>query len=281
MSKKILMAGIIIILIIIVILLVMLFLLNRNGNEEQIMKNDDTASESQTVEEVINQYYEYMKNKNFKSASELFDENDFYNVLGETQDTKSIEEILEMSYNDYEEFYEYSIENVRQINGIEDFKNSTNIDITDEEYQKIFGNYDLYLMKIAINDENAEATIDVYIFNKDNKLVNTIRIMSSYATGGMIGQTKDAKRSTDKIEIQEKLMMAVNSIVYAIHDNPSLIFEEYCNKENLQKEIGNATINEFNWENDMGKGTITDEEGTTYNFTIDSNYKVEVSDTID
>lgn len=281
MSKKILMAGIIIILIIIVILLVMLFLLNRNGNEEQIMKNDDTASESQTVEEVINQYYEYMKNKNFKSASELFDENDFYNVLGETQDTKSIEEILEMSYNDYEEFYEYSIENVRQINGIEDFKNSTNIDITDEEYQKIFGNYDLYLMKIAINDENAEATIDVYIFNKDNKLVNTIRIMSSYATGGMIGQAKDAKRSTDKIEIQEKLMMAVNSIVYAIHDNPSLIFEEYCNKENLQKEIGNATINEFNWENDMGKGTITDEEGTTYNFTIDSNYKVEVSDTID
>lgn len=280
MSKKILMAGIIIILIIIVILLVMLFLLNRNGNEEQIMKND-TASESQTVEEVINQYYEYMKNKNFKSASELFDENDFYNVLGETQDTKGIEEILEMSYNDYEEFYEYSIENVRQINGIEDFKNSTNIDITDEEYQKIFGNYDLYLMKIAINDENAEATIDVYIFNKDNKLVNTIRIMSSYATGGMIGQTKDAKRSTDKIEIQEKLMMAVNSIVYAIHDNPSLIFEEYCNKENLQKEIGNATINEFNWENDMGKGTITDEEGTTYNFTIDSNYKVEVSDTID
>ena len=176
------------------------------------------------------------------------------------------------------------IRDLEQIEGIDDFKNNTNIDITEKEYQEIFGNYILYLVQIDVDDENVtngENAIDVYLFAKDNKMVCTIRVMNSYATKGMIGQAKDSKEDVDKSEIKERLLLAISSIRQDIMDNPTLQLKEYCNREVLQNEISRATINEFTWENDIGNGTITNEEGKTYNFTIDSNYQVDVSDVID
>lgn len=289
MNRKVLGVGIIIVLIIIVVLVLMLFVLNNGRNEEQVItdKTEGQINETesnQTTENVINEYYNYIKSKDFNSASKLFDENAFFDVLGQNEDVESIEEILEMSYNDYEEFYLYSIKNIREIEGIDDLKNNTNIDITEEEYQEIFGNYILYLVQIDADDENitnSENVIDVYLFTKDNKMACTIRVMNSYATMGMIGQAKDEKEEVDKSEIKEKLLLAILSIRQDIMDNPTLQLKEYCNREVLQNEISRATINEFTWENDTGNGTITNEEGKTYNFTIDSNYQVDVSDVID
>ena len=70
-------------------------------------------------------------------------------------------------------------------------------------------------------------------------------------------------------------------MIQEIHNNPNIEFREYCNKEVLQNYIDKETINEFNWENDIGKGTITNEEGKTYLFTINLDYEVDVSDAID
>lgn len=291
MNKKILGIGIIIVVIIIIILIVMLFLTKRKEGDKQEIENSAVAesnvnktNNSQTVEDIINRNYNYMKNKDFQSASKLFDEDEFFSILRQNTRERNIETILKMAYEDYEEFYEYSIRNVRQIEGIDDFKNNTNIDITDEEYQEMFSNYILYVVQIDMENQdviNDESTIDVYIFTKDNKMVSTIRVMNAYATGGVIGQAKDAKEDTDKSKIKEGLLLAISSIRQDIMDNPTLQLKEYCNREVLQNYIDRATINEFNWENDIGKGTITNEEGKTYNFTIDSNYQVDVSDVID
>lgn len=291
MNKKILGIGIIIVVIIIIILIVMLFLTKRKEGDKQEIENSTVAesnvnktNNSQTVEDIINRNYNYMKNKDFQSASKLFDEDEFFSILRQNTRERNIETILKMAYEDYEEFYEYSIRNIRQIEGIDDFKNNTNIDITEKEYQEIFGNYILYLVQIDVDDENVtngENAIDVYLFAKDNKMVCTIRVMNSYATKGMIGQAKDSKEDVDKSEIKERLLLAISSIRQDIMDNPTLQLKEYCNREVLQNEISRATINEFTWENDIGNGTITNEEGKTYNFTIDSNYQVDVSDVID
>ena len=291
MNKKILGIGIIIVVIIIIILIVMLFLTKRNEGDKQEIENSTVAesnvnktNNSQTVEDIINRNYNYMKNKDFQSASKLFDEDEFFSILRQNTRERNIETILKMAYEDYEEFYEYSIRNVRQIEGIDDFKNNTNIDITDKEYQEMFSNYILYVVQIDMENQdviNDESTIDVYIFTKDNKMVSTIRVMNAYATGGMIGQAKDAKEDTDKSKIKEGLLLAVLSIRQDIMGNPTLQFKEYCNKEVLQNYIDKETINEFNWENDIGKGTITNEEGKTYLFTINLDYEVDVSDAID
>lgn len=281
MSKKVLGIGIIVVLIIIIVLIIMIFSLNNSEdkifieNENVVGSQENKIDDSQSVENVINEYYEYMKNKDFKSASELFDEDGFYNLIRQTSKTESIDEILEMSYNDFEEFYFYSIKSIRQISGIEDFRSSTNIEITDEEYQGMFGNYKLYLAQIDISDKNI---FDVYIFTTDDKMANTIRVMNTYATGGMIGQAKDSREDVEKAEIKERIAMAINSILYS---NNASQFKESCTKENLQENITKATINEFVWENDIGRGTITNDEGTTYSFTIDLNYNIEVSDAIE
>ena len=290
MYKKFLGIGIIIVVIIIIILIIMLSLINKTENKEQYMENNIATAENinemdnqQKVENIINKYYNNMKNKDFKSASKKKKKNEFYSVLGETTEEQRIEELLEMAYKDYEEFYLYSIKDIRQITGIEDFRNSTNIDITNEEYQQIFGSYILYLVQIDANHENItnnENIIDVYLFTPNNKMACTIRIMNTYATGGMLEQAKDAKEGSDKAEIKERLLLAISSIIQEIHNNPNMEFKEYCNKEVLQNYISRATINEFNWENDIGKGTITNEDGKTYNFTINLNYEVEVTDII-
>ena len=75
MYKKFLGIGIIIVVIIIIILIIMLSLINKTENKEQYMENNIATAENinemdnqQKVENIINKYYNNIKNKDFKSA---------------------------------------------------------------------------------------------------------------------------------------------------------------------------------------------------------------------
>lgn len=285
MSKKIIIVSIIIVLIIIIALVVGLIFLNNSNNEDNnkvteennvvINRINDSENNNEidnnSVNEVINEFYNDMKNKDFKSASELFNQDGFGNVINQEYETNDIEELLETSYNDFEEFYEYSIKDIRQIEGIEDFRNSTNIKITDEEYKEIFRDYILYFTEVDVTDGGITDPFDVYLFNKDNEMVCTVRVMNSYATLGMIGQDKEARDKADKAEVEDNILLALNAIkLKTIENNEKDKFMDYCNKESLQNNIVKGTINDFYWEDGVGKGVITNEEGKIYSFTINN-----------
>lgn len=285
MSKKIIIVSIIIVLIIIIALVVGLIFLNKSNNEDNnkvteennvvINRINDSENNNEidnnSVNEVINEFYNDMKNKDFKSASELFNQDGFGNVINQEYETNDIEELLETSYNDFEEFYEYSIKDIRQIEGIEDFRNSTNIKITDEEYKEIFRDYILYFTEVDVTDGGITDPFDVYLFNKDNEMVCTVRVMNSYATLGMIGQYKEARDKVEKAEVEDNILLALNAIkLKTIENNEKDKFMDYCNKESLQNNIVKGTINDFYWEDGVGKGVITNEEGKIYSFTINN-----------
>ncbi len=285
MSKKIIIVSIIIVLIIIIALVVGLIFLNNSNNEDNnkvtgennvvINRINDSENNNEidnnSVNEVINEFYNDMKNKDFKSASELFNQDGFGNVINQEYETNDIEELLETAYNDFEEFYEYSIKDIRQIEGIEDFRNSTNIEITDEEYQEIFRDYILYFTEVDVTDGGITDPFDVYLFNKDNEMVCTVRVMNSYATLGMMGQAKEARNKAEKAEVKDNIFLALNAIKSkTIENNEKDKFMDYCNKESLQNNIVKGTINDFYWEDGIGKGVITNEEGKIYSFTINN-----------
>ena len=285
MSKKIIIVSIIIVLIIIIALVVGLIFLNNSNNEDNnkvteennvvINRINDSENNNEidnnSVNEVINEFYNDMKNKDFKSASELFNQDGFGNVINQEYETNDIEELLETSYNDFEEFYEYSIKDIRQIEGIEDFRNSTNIEITDEEYKEIFRDYILYFTEVDVTDGGITDPFDVYLFNKDNEMVCTVRVMNSYATLGMMGQAKEARNEVMKLEVEDNIFLALNAIKSkTIENNEKDKFMDYCNKESLQNNIVKGTINDFYWEDGIGKGVITNEEGKIYSFTINN-----------
>ena len=285
MSKKIIIVSIIIVLIIIIALVVGLIFFNNSNNEDNnkvtgennvvINRINDSENNNEidnnSVNEVINEFYNDMKSKDFKSASELFNQDGFGNVINQEYETNDIEELLETSYNDFEEFYEYSIKDIRQIEGIEDFRNSTNIEITDEEYQEIFRDYILYFTEVDVTDGGITDPFDVYLFNKDNEMVCTVRVMNSYATLGMMGQAKEARNKAEKAEVKDNILLALNAIKSkTIENNEKDKFMDYCNKESLQNNIVKGTINDFYWEDGIGKGVITNEEGKIYSFTINN-----------
>ena len=285
MSKKIIIVSIIIVLIIIIALVVGLIFLNNSNNEDNnkvtgennvvINRINDSENNNEidnnSVNEVINEFYNDMKNKDFKSASELFNQDGFGNVINQEYETNDIEELLETAYNDFEEFYEYSIKDIRQIEGREDFRNSTNIKITDEEYKEIFRDYILYFTEVDVTDGGITDPFDVYLFNKDNEMVCTVRVMNSYATLGMMGQAKEARNKAEKAEVKDNIFLALNAIKSkTIENNEKDKFMDYCNKESLQNNIVKGTINDFYWEDGIGKGVITNEEGKIYSFTINN-----------
>ena len=284
MSKKIIIVSIIIVLIIIIALVVGLIFLNNSNNEDsnQVVDNNvvinrindsenNNEIDNNSVNEVINEFYNDMKSKDFKSASELFNQDGFGNIINQEYETNDIEELLETSYNDFEEFYEYSIKDIRQIEGIEDFRNSTNIKITDEEYKEIFRDYILYFTEVDVTDGGITDPFDVYLFNKDNEMVCTVRVMNSYATLGMMGQAKEARNKAEKAEVKDNIFLALNAIKSkTIENNEKDKFMDYCNKESLQNNIVKGTINDFYWEDGIGKGVITNEEGKIYSFTINN-----------
>ena len=285
MSKKIIIVSIIIVLIIIIALVVGLIFFNNSNNEDNnkvtgennvvINRINDSENNNEidnnSVNEVINEFYNDMKNKDFKSAAELFNKDGFGNVINQEYETNDIEELLETAYNDFEEFYEYSIKDIRQIEGIEDFRNSTNIEITDEEYQEIFRDYILYFTEVDVTDGGITDPFDVYLFNKDNEMVCTVRVMNSYATLGMMGQAKEARNKAEKAEVKDNILLALNAIKSkTIENNEKDKFMDYCNKESLQNNIVKGTINDFYWEDGIGKGVITNEEGKIYSFTINN-----------
>ena len=262
-----------------------LIFLNKSNNEDNnkvseennvvINRINDSENNNEidnnSVNEVINEFYNDMKNKDFKSASELFNQDGFGNVINQEYETNDIEELLETSYNDFEEFYEYSIKDIRQIEGIEDFRNSTNIKITDEEYKEIFRDYILYFTEVDVTDGGITDPFDVYLFNKDNEMVCTVRVMNSYATLGMMGQAKEARNKAEKAEVKDNIFLALNAIKSkTIENNEKDKFMDYCNKESLQNNIVKGTINDFYWEDGIGKGVITNEEGKIYSFTINN-----------
>ena len=292
MSKKIIIVSIILVLIIIIALVVGLIFLNNSNNEDNnnvtgennvvINRINDSENNNEidnnSVNEVINEFYNDMKNKDFKSAAELFNKDDFGNVINQEYETNDIEELLETAYNDFEEFYEYSIKDIRQIDGIEDFRNSTNIEITDEEYKEIFRDYILYFTEIDVTDGSIADPFDVYMFNKDNEMVCTVRVINSYATLGMVGEVKDSSDEEDQAKVKENILIALNAIKFETLENQQQDkFMDYCNKESLQNNIVKGTINDFYWEDGIGKGIITNEEGKTYSFTINDTDSLDVT----
>lgn len=286
MKNKIVIIGIVIVLIIIILLIVSLFLLNGDNTEEKINEiavEDNQYEENQTADEIIKQYYNDMKNNDFESAAELFDKDEFINYLDESDITENLEVFLEEAYKDSNEFYSYSIKSTRQIDDIEDFRDTTNIDITDEEYNEIFGNYLLYVGELNLDNTRA---IDVYIFTNDYKMVCTIRLMNFYENTkiahDILNDASENKDDTYKSLVKEELQMAISSLEpdYLIENNSSIDFIDYCNIENIQKNLHGATINYLEWSDGIGKGTIT-EFDTTYNFTLTQDGPTDISVSID
>ena len=102
-------------------------------------------------------------------------------------------------------------------------------------------------------------------------MVCTVRVMNSYATLGMIGQYKEARDKVDKAEVEDNILLALNAIkLKTIENNEKDKFMDYCNKESLQNNIVKGSINDFYWEDGIGKGIITNEEGKIYSFTINN-----------
>lgn len=118
---------------------------NININNSQVQNNslnETNVNSELSAQNLIQEYYTDMKNQDFASAVELFDKEEFDNITGEAELNiigDDLQLFLQEAYNDSKGFYLYSINDIRLLNGVEDFRNSTNVDITEKEYQNLFG----------------------------------------------------------------------------------------------------------------------------------------------
>ena len=198
MSKKILIVGIIIAVITIIAVSVTLVRINLEKNNNQtyignLQENNGDNETNNSLEEtnnvnnnispenLIQEYWTDMKNQDFTSAVELFDKEEFDNITGEAEENimgDRLEEFLKGVYNNSKIFStESSVGNIREINGIEDFKNNFNLEITEDEYNKLFGNNRLYSGAINTNGNSAN---DIFIITNDNKIAGTILLITYY-----------------------------------------------------------------------------------------------------
>ena len=157
-----------------------------------------------------------MKNQDFASAVELFDKEEFDNVTGEAELNiigDDLQLFLQEAYNDSKGFYSYSINDIRLLNGVEDFRNSTNVDITEKEYQNLFGNNKLYLGTVEVSGATG---IDVFLITNNNKIAGTVRLINYYNsirnTNDILKDAAEAKNDNEINLIKESLTLAVNMI---------------------------------------------------------------------
>ena len=286
MSKKILIVGIIIAVITIIAVSVTLVFINLdksnnsninvNNSQEQNNSLDETNVNSElSSQNLIQEYYTNMKNQDFASAVELFDKEEFDNITGETELNiigDRLQLFLQEAYNDSKGFYSYSINDIRLLNGIEDFRNSTNVDITQKEYENLFGNNKLYIGTV---EANVETGIDVFIITTNNKIAGSVRLINYYNnirnTNDILEDATESKNNNKINSIKESLTLAV-SMISAENIGTDSTFKESCTKEKLQEEISEKyIIEEFNWDGELGKGTIRvvdDNDIKNYNFIL-------------
>ena len=286
MSRKIIIAGIILVVVIIIAVSITLVVINLdknsmpniniNNSQEQNNSLDETNVNSElSAQNLIQEYYTNMKNQDFTSAVELFDKEEFDNITGETELNiigDRLQLFLQEAYNDSKGFYSYSMNDIRLLNGIEDFRNSTNVDITQKEYENLFGNNKLYIGTVEVNGATG---IDVFIITTNNKIAGSVRLINYYNnirnTNDILEDATESKNNNKINSIKESLTLAV-SMISAENIGIDRLFKEYCTKERLQEEISEKyIIEEFNWDGEVGKGTIRvvdDNDIKNYNFIL-------------
>ena len=286
MSRKIIIAGIILVVVIIIAVSITLVVINLdknsmpniniNNSQEQNNSLDETNVNSElSAQNLIQEYYTNMKNQDFTSAVELFDKEEFDNITGETELNiigDRLQLFLQEAYNDSKGFYSYSMNDIRLLNGIEDFRNSTNVDITQKEYENLFGNNKLYIGTVEVNGATG---IDVFIITTNNKIAGSVRLINYYNnirnTNDILEDATESKNNNKINSIKESLMLAV-SMISTENLDTDRTFKESCTKEKLQEEISEKyIIEEFNWDGEVGKGTIRvvdDNDIKNYNFIL-------------
>lgn len=192
---------------------------NININNSQVQNNslnETNVNSELSAQNLIQEYYTDMKNQNFASAVELFDKEEFDNITGEAELNiigDDLQLFLQEAYNDSKGFYLYSINDIRLLNGVEDFRNSTNVDITEKEYQNLFGNNKLYLGTVEVSGATG---IDVFLITNNNKIAGTVRLINYYNsirnTNDILKDAAEAKNDNEINLIKESLTLAVNMI---------------------------------------------------------------------
>ena len=286
MSRKIIIAGIILVVVIIIAVSITLVVINLdknsmpniniNNSQEQNNSLDETNVNSElSAQNLIQEYYTNMKNQDFTSAVELFDKEEFDNITGETELNiigDRLQLFLQEAYNDSKGFYSYSMNDIRLLNGIEDFRNSTNVDITQKEYENLFGNNKLYIGTVEVNGATG---IDVFIITTNNKIAGSVRLINYYNnirnTNDILEDATESKNNNKINSIKESLTLAV-SMISTENLDTDRTFKESCTKEKLQEEISEKyIIEEFNWDGELGKGIIRvvdDNDIKNYNFIL-------------
>ena len=286
MSKKILVVGIIIAIVtIIAVSITLVFInldksnnsnINVNNSQEQNNSLDETNTNSElSAQNLIQKYYTDMKNQDFTAIIELFDKEEFDKITGEAElniIADKLQLFFQEAYNDSKDFYSYSINDIRLLNGIEDFRNSTNVDITQNEYENLFGNNKLYIGTVEVNGAKG---IDVFIITNNNKIAGSVRLINYYNnirnTNDILEDATESKNNNKINSIKESLTLAV-SMISAENIGTDRTFKESCTKEKLQEEISEKyIIEEFNWDGELGKGTIRvvdDNDIKNYNFIL-------------
>ena len=79
-------------------------------------ENQNVSDNTKTADETINEFYNYMNNKDFKSAASLFNEEEFKNFMSEEYSTiEEIEESLEKCYNEFSAVFAAKINNINRL----------------------------------------------------------------------------------------------------------------------------------------------------------------------
>lgn len=286
MSKKIIIAGIILVVVIIIAVSITLVVINldknstpniniNNSQGQNNNSNETNVNSELSAQNLIQEYYTDMKKQDFESAVELFDKEEFDNITGEAELNIIGDELqlfLQEAYNDSKGFYSYSMNDIRLLNGIEDFRNSTNVDITEKEYQNLFGNNKLYLGTVEVSGETG---IDVFLITNNNRIAGSVRLINYYNSirnsNNILEDAAKAEKDTEISTIKDSLTLAV-SMISTENLDTDRTFKESCTKEKLQEEISEKyIIEEFNWDGELGKGTIRvvdDNDIKNYNFIL-------------
>lgn len=244
-------------------------------------ENQNVSDNTKTADETINEFYNSMSNKDFKSAASLFNEEEFKNFMSEEYSTiEEIEESLEKCYNEFSAVFATKINNINPIEDVDEFDEITGSEGTsEEEFNEILGDYDIYEAELDINSETAS---DIFILTKDNKIVSSAILIGYYASNNSINdQAESSATEMEKDSLKTEFDLAFTSIYmnYILEGN-SANYADYCTKDVIQENLHDATIQTFAWNGNIGKGTV-EYNNKTFNFTLTLSGKTDVDVSID
>ena len=250
-------------------------------DETNLTNNEVTSNDTKTAEDVINKFYNYMDNKDFKAAATLFNETEFKELMGEKYSTvKSIEESLEKCYEEFGSIFASKIKGVNLIENANEFDEIIGSEGTDEkEFDEILGDYNVYEVELDINTETAS---DVFILTQNNDIVSSAILISFYDSNNSVAEQTDttaSKMEKDDLKTEFELAFTNIYIDYMLNGN-STSYVDYCTKEVIQKKLNTAKIQTFSWNAHIGKGTV-EYNGETYNFTLTLNGNTDIDVTIE